>query len=253
MEELLSDIERAESLQSMLLSRATGGYPENAQYKLLRAYFVSNSQLNALLPSFVRSNRDLEQFWSFIKARHDNYQDRRNFIWGEFTQLINHLEGNNQKPSDDTITNGLKIHSEEYVNDVWVKALARRNEDPEGAITAARTLLEAVCKHILDEAEVSYDKDKTELPDLYKLTAKELNIAPSQHTAEIFKQILGGVSSVVNGLGGLRNRLGDAHGKGKSQVKPLPRHAQLAVNLAGATALFLIETWKSKVPKANED
>ena len=84
------------------------------------------------------------------------------------------------------------------------------------------------------------------MPDLYKLTSKELNIAPSQHTEDIFKQILGGVSSVVNGLGALRNRLGDAHGKGKAQIRPAQRHAQLAVNLAGATALFLIETWQSK-------
>ena len=39
-----------------------------------------------------------------------------------------------------------------------------RQDDPEGAITAARTLLETVCKHILDETEVDYSKD--DLPTL---------------------------------------------------------------------------------------
>lgn len=250
MEELLSDIERAESLMRILIARATGGNDDdNKLYKVLRAYFISHSTLNPMLPAFVRTARDLTQFWGFIKYEFPSYAERRDFLYDAFTPLLNHLEGTNTKPSDNSITEGLKTHTEDHVKLIWDKALTRRNDDPEGAITSARALLEAVCKHILDEAGIEYDKDKTELPDLYKMTAKELNIAPSQHTAEIFKQILGGVGSVVNGLGALRNKLGDAHGKGKAQVKPLPRHAQLAVNLAGATALFLIETWDSKKGK----
>ena len=44
----------------------------------------------------------------------------------------------------------------------------------------------------------------------------------------------------------MRNKLGDAHGKGKKAVKPAARHAALAVNLAGAMAMFLVETWSSR-------
>ncbi|WP_374616776.1 abortive infection family protein [Thauera aminoaromatica] len=58
--------------------------------------------------------------------------------------------------------------------------------------------------------------------------------------------MLGGVTSVVHGLGAMRNRLGGAHGQGKKPVRPAPRHAQLAVNLAGTAALFVIETWLAK-------
>jgi hypothetical protein len=50
--------------------------------------------------------------------------------------------------------------------------------------------------------------------------------------------ILGGVHSVVEGLANFRNRLGDAHGQGKHLVTPLPRHAELAVNMAGSVASF---------------
>ena len=82
------------------------------------------------------------------------------------------------------------------------------------------------------------------MPKLYKLTAEQLNLAPSQHTEKIFKQILGGCQTVVEGLGALRNKLGDAHGKGKRSVKPAARHAELAVNLAGAMATYLIRTWE---------
>jgi hypothetical protein len=128
---------------------------------------------------------------------------------------------------------------------VWLKALERRAEDPEGAITTARTLLETVCKHILDDGGVPY-KDDSDLPGLYKMTAKQLNLAPSQHSEEVFRQILGGCTSVVEGLGALRNRLSDAHGKGRLPVRPAARHAELAVNLAGTMATFLVATWAGR-------
>lgn len=113
------------------------------------------------------------------------------------------------------------------------------------AITSARTLLETVCKHILDDLSASYD-DGAELPKLYGLTAEALQIAPSQHTEKVFKQILGGCMAVVEGLGALRNRLSDAHGAGPRRTKPAARHAQLAVDLAGAMTSFLVATWEAR-------
>ncbi|MDF9620567.1 abortive infection family protein [Pseudomonas entomophila] len=44
----------------------------------------------------------------------------------------------------------------------------------------------------------------------------------------------------------LRNRLSDAHGKGKNAAKASPRHAELAVNPAGSMAMFLLTTWESQ-------
>lgn len=98
---------------------------------------------------------------------------------------------------------------------------------------------------ILEEAGVKYD-DSPDISKLYKQTAEQLNIAPTQHTEQVFKQILGGCTSVVEGLGALRNRLSDSHGRGKVGVKPAARHAELAVNLAGALAIFLLATWEAR-------
>jgi hypothetical protein len=53
-------------------------------------------------------------------------------------------------------------------------------------------------------------------------------------------------SAVVNGLVTLRNKLGEAPGKGKLPVRHAARHAELAVNLAGALFLFLISKFKEK-------
>ena len=41
----------------------------------------------------------------------------------------------------------------------------------------------------------------------------------------------------------IRNIAGDAHGQGRRPVKPTPRHADLAVNLAGSMAALLVATW----------
>lgn len=109
----------------------------------------------------------------------------------------------------------------------------------------ARTLLESVCKHILDELDITYNEGM-DLPPLYKATSTALKLAPSQHTEEVFKQILGGCTAIVGGLGALRNRLSDAHGKGKVGIRPAPRHAELAVNLAGTMATYLVATWRTR-------
>ena len=82
----------------------------------------------------------------------------------------------------------------------------------------------------------------TDLPKLWGLAANVLNLAPDNHSLEPIKVILRSAITLVNGLGTLRNRLGDAHGHGSKPVKPTSRHADLAVNIAGAVASFLVET-----------
>jgi hypothetical protein len=235
---------RADALQNVVLSRATGGAPDPVGYRVLREALLFEPSISHLLPRFVKSCRDLSQIWAYIK-KFDSYHERREHIWAEFRPLLDHLEGRNRAPLDEGASTVLARFDFDSVHVVWSRALARRSEDPEGAITSARTLLETVCKHILDEASAVYD-DSADLPKLYRLAAERLNIAPSQHTEEVFKQILGGCFSVVTGLGTLRNRLSDAHGRGRLPAKPAARHAELAVNLAGSIATFLVATWNAR-------
>lgn len=147
-------------------------------------------------------------------------------------------------PVDMQMTEALDTLDAAYIKTLWQKAIERCAADPEGAITAARSLAESTCKRLLDELGISYSDD-TDLPKLYGLVANAIKIAPSQHTDQVFKQILGGCCSVVNGVGAMRNRLGDSHGKGKDAIIPDARYAEFAVNLAGSLALFLISTWKA--------
>ena len=203
-----------------------------------------------LLPEFVRTCRDLDHFWGYIKSVSPKWAPRRQHVRDTMTPLFNHLEGTNRAPVDIIASDVLQRFDADGVHIVWEKALARRHTDPDGAITTARTLLETVCKRILDEADAVYS-DKVDLPTLYRAVALKLQIAPSQHTEEAFKRILGGATSVVEGLGSLRNNIGDAHGQGRKPVRPSARHAQLAVNLSGATATFLVDTWLARNEHSN--
>lgn len=238
-------VNKIESLKLMLVSYATGGGGDTMEYKGLRQELMATPRIAKLLPRFVHVCRDLGEFWSFIKPKFKSYAERREYLRNEFDPLLTMLETESRTPSDAGITATVKAVSSSYIQEAWHKALDRRATDPEGAITAARTLLESVCKHILDSAGAAYD-DSADLPKLYTLTAKQLNLSPSQHTEQLFKQILGGCQTVVEGVGALRNRHSDAHGKGASGTKPAPRHAELAVNLSGTMATFLLQTWEAR-------
>lgn len=245
-----SPLERAAVLENLMTARATGDMSASTRvYEYLRREFMDDSSTKDLLPPFVGTCRTLNVFWPYIKEQASSYADRRLLISQAFTPLVEYLEGKNKAPSDKVVSDALETFDAEGVHIVWNKALDSRVSDPEGAITVARTLVETVCKRILDELSIRYT-DKEDLPKLYTMAARALNLAPDQHTEEPIKAILGGAMTLVNGIGTLRNRLSDSHGRGGKPVKPSPRHASLAVNLAGAVATFLVETYSEKNQKA---
>lgn len=148
-------------------------------------------------------------------------------------------------PADAAISSALAKFEPDQVHTRWSAALDRRATDPAGAITLARTLIEDVCRWLLEElGEVTSDND--DLPTLYRKLSKALKLAPNDHSEQVFKQILGSCQQIVELLGALRNKLGDAHGGGPRRAKPASRHAELAVNLAGSMSVFLVSTWGAR-------
>jgi len=116
--------------------------------------------------------------------------------------------------------------------------------DPADAITAARALVETACKTVLEELGIEID-ERDDLPSLYKKTALSLKVDVTQYDI-VYRQILQGLTGTVNGLAGLRNKLGDAHGPRPRAVRPQPRHARMAAGAAMTVATFLIETLEER-------
>lgn len=120
--------------------------------------------------------------------------------------------------------------------------------DYSGAITNARSLIEAVCVKI--EADLDPDNAQGNDGDLVKLfnrVRKLLNLDPSrQDISDSLKQVLAGLSSIINGLAAMRNKMSDAHGVA---YKPSRHHAKLAVNSAKTLADFLFDSMSYQIEK----
>lgn len=235
-------LEQVQKLKEILVLYATGDRTDTRdEYKNLRRSALADPFLKSHLPKFIRDCSDLGEFWAFIQPMFPSYRARRDYLRGQFLPLLQELEDRTLNPGSPTVTAALSKVDWAHVQDAWQKALDRRFNDPDGAVTAARTLLETVCKHILDAKNIDYS-EQANLPNLYDVTAKHLNLAPTSATEPILRQVLSGCYSVVNGVAALRNKASDAHGKGMEGSAAELRHAELAVNIAGAVASFLIES-----------
>jgi hypothetical protein len=241
-------IEQVEHLQKILIDRI---HYENRpdrdyeRYSKLRRSLIQSARVRSALPEFVLECRTLDHAHRRINNEAPRPEfSAREYVWESFKDLFDLLEQELIAPSDFEITETLESLDSNQIHGAWKKALDRRSSDPEGAVTMARTLLESTCKHLLEEMEKSYNR-KDDLPTLYSNVAEELNLSPSQHTEEIFSRILGSAQQVVEGLGAVRNRHSDAHGDSSVTGRPSERHAELAVNLAGSTASFLVKTYRA--------
>lgn len=117
-----------------------------------------------------------------------------------------------------------------------------QDEDYDGAITNARSAVEAVLCDIesrLDSSPPDYDGD---LGKLFKRVQKLLNLDPDRKDInDSLRQLLRGLVSIIGGLAPLRNKMGDAHVR---RYKPARHHAKLAVNAAKTVLDFVFDTFE---------
>jgi len=135
----------------------------------------------------------------------------------------------------------------EFIRENLNKCDAKITEgDNSGAITNARALLETILLYIYRETtgeDFSFDGDLTKL---YKNISKILNLSIDKKIEENTKQVLGGMLSVVNGIAGISNKLGDRHGKIEEQYKVEKSMAILVVNATKTLSEFLISTYENQ-------
>jgi hypothetical protein len=138
---------------------------------------------------------------------------------------------------------------DERMTEYWNKATQRCVSDPEGSITNAKSLVESVCKYILED-RASPISNNQDLKDLYKQVSKCLDLDVTPERKASLHQMLTGIVSIVNGIAGLRNHASDSHGHTKQTPSPPYRHAFLATRLAGALSSFLLEVNQGAKPNS---
>jgi len=135
-----------------------------------------------------------------------------------------------------------------YVTQQITRMEASVENDPDLAIGTAKELVETCCKTILHDRGVEIPKN-ADLPQLVKLTSKELHLTPEDipdeaKAAETIRRLLSNLASITQGIAELRNKYGTGHGKLSKAMGLTPRHAKLAVGAASTLAVFLVETHK---------
>lgn len=114
------------------------------------------------------------------------------------------------------------------------------SDDFDGAITNARSLVETLLISIEKELDPSAPEPDGDLVRSFNRVRVLLNLDPSRKDiSDALKQVLTGLTSVINGLATMRNKMSDAHA---TSYKPAKHHAKLAVNSAKTVADFLFET-----------
>jgi hypothetical protein len=97
--------------------------------------------------------------------------------------------------------------------------------------------------HVLDDRGVAYDH-AADLPKLTRLALEALDLAPTPRSSDAVRRVLGSCQAIIEGIGTLRNDMGDAHAGGHGLAGL--HHAELAVNVGGAMATFLLRTLRER-------
>lgn len=235
---------QALDLQEQLINTIDKGFNSYNQlmFESRRKNLLNTQSLNKVIPEWLSNVHSLSHFHQWIKEK-GSIPERKKLIYESFVPVLNFLQSKPSILGESSVNDKLEMYRETYIYEIWIKALDRKDADPEGAITSARALIESTCKYILQKLNVSFDKEM-DLPKLSKLTINALNVSPDENAKNAFTRIFSGCFTAIEGIGELRNKLSDAHGKIEGQIKPLSRHAELSVNLSGTLSAFLLETYE---------
>jgi len=137
----------------------------------------------------------------------------------------------------------------ETIQREWDRAILSINTDPADALTAASSMIEATFKFILHNTGTSFPT-KQDIQGLSKAVYPLLKISPEKEVDEDFRTLFQSTISIIQSLGTIRTKIGDAHGASPSRAEPAEKHARLATNVAGALSLFLLETYVERKMQA---
>ncbi|MGA2451828.1 MAG: abortive infection family protein [Polyangiaceae bacterium] len=114
-------------------------------------------------------------------------------------------------------------------------------EDFDGAVTNARSVLEAVLGAVEAKLVDRPEPHDGDLVKLFRSVQKLLHLEPQRKDInDALRQVLSGLTSIVSGLAPLRNKMSDAHAR---TFRPARHHAKLAVNAAKTAVDFVLETF----------
>jgi hypothetical protein len=239
-------LEAAHTIANCLVQSAENGMHDKDEY--LRARLTLKAGVpQSQLPKSLRvcpSGEAVDAYLRRIATGSGSWGERRNAANEEMQALFEFIEFGcgalNVIASPSDLADMGAVHAAK----TWEKISGRVTDDPEGAVTLASKLLEDVCIAII---EASGTKPKGQsLKKLYDECAQHLGLKAKEYEDSNVQALIGSIAQVALRIGSLRNSSSDSHGTRVGSYRPASRHAKLAVNASGATAVFLLETAKAR-------
>ncbi|WP_372088294.1 abortive infection family protein (plasmid) [Tistrella mobilis] len=229
---------RVPSLVSRLIDINNGSEPEEVLTRIIEAAadprdFAEDRQRHAAVLDHL--NQALR--YDGYELKQQGYRVRL-VVVGHGVPVVEQLSGMAETINFDTVKRDLD------------RALASIETDPEDAITAACSTIESVCRSILIELGEPLPARK-DVRGLFDAVKAPLGLSPDRtdidpQIAGDVRTTLGGLATVIQGVGSLRTHAGDAHGRERGYARVDARIGRLSIYAASAVALFLIETWQHK-------
>jgi len=248
-------VARLTALKALLYKRIEHRLDDEAaeQYRQLRAELLADPRIGPVAPGFLKQCRDLDDFWPYV--RNAVPDPPGGGVWAARRAHVNDALGpafdiaeRAGHASDDDIAEALSELSADRVQLAWQRAVQRREADPPAALTAARSLLETACKHVLGRLGIAFGATDS-LGNLYSAAARAVGVHPSTAEGQL-KSFLGACANLAATVGELRNERGDSHGLAENAPADLGApYGALVVNLAGALAAFLVAAYQEHIKK----
>jgi hypothetical protein len=141
-----------------------------------------------------------------------------------------------------TLVDYLKAGDFSSVEAEFSRAVTQLDCDPHAAITAASSIVEALCKTYIETFQLEMPTMQSITP-LWRVVQQHLGLNLDPSLRDDQKRILQGLASIVDGIGAYRTHIGSAHGRGISPPLVQVSEARLAVNASHTLVIFIMERW----------
>ncbi|EAQ65746.1 hypothetical protein MED121_09278 [Marinomonas sp. MED121] len=220
---------------------------DDLHYQILRNKLIEQEALKSYLPKLLIQNNSLNSIKTFFQNKYKDYHtpQKQEFIKNDFERIKNYLI--NKAPMNEGLLDKLSDFDKKFdskdVHQYWKDALDSIERNNLGnAFTLSRTMIEGVCKRVLNAKGKNTDSAKS-LTSLSAEVISTLETGQFNQVNPIRKKTLKLLSNSVDAIETFRTQYGDAHDLNNKNIELEQHFARVTINIAGSASLFLVEEY----------
>lgn len=197
----------------------------------------------SVLGQVIQKFMDLEPSFIFPIVEKGQKRIRDSLSKNQLSYQINgYVTLAGASPATRTLVDFLKAGDFASIESEFYRAVSQLDRDPHAAITAASSIIEALCKTYIETFDLEMPSKQT-IVSLWRSVQMDLRLNIDSTLQDDQKKILQGLASIVDGIGAYRTHIGSAHGRGVEPPSIQVSEARLAVNASHTLVIFIMERW----------